>query len=86
MVASHAPPPPTGPWACALTGNQTSDPLVLRLALNPLSHTSQGSTVRFFSEPILVQPEPNCQTQRESRSNTSLPDVLYQDPAKKRMK
>ena len=29
--------------ACALTGNQTSDPLVHRLALNPLSHTSQGS-------------------------------------------
>ena len=35
-----------GTWpttkACALTGNQTSDHLVLRLALNPLSHTSQG--------------------------------------------
>ena len=28
--------------ACALTGNQTSDPLVDRLVLNPLSHTSQG--------------------------------------------
>ena len=28
--------------ACALTGNQTSDPLVHRLSLNPLSHTSQG--------------------------------------------
>ena len=28
--------------ACALTGNQTGDPLVHRLALNPLSHTSQG--------------------------------------------
>ena len=39
--------PPLGTWpatqACALTGNQTSDPLVLRPALNPLSHTSQGS-------------------------------------------
>ena len=36
-----------GTWpisqACALTGNQTSDPSVLRPALNPLSHTSQGS-------------------------------------------
>ena len=35
-----------GTWpttqACVLTGNQTSDPLVHRLALNPLSHTSQG--------------------------------------------
>ena len=29
--------------ACVLTGNQTSDPLAHRLALNPLSHTSQGS-------------------------------------------
>ena len=38
--------PPLGTWpatqACALTGNQTDDPLVHRLALNPLSHTSQG--------------------------------------------
>ena len=28
--------------ACSLTGNQTSDPLVHRPVLNPLSHTSQG--------------------------------------------
>ena len=38
--------PELGTWlttqACALTGNQTSDPLVLRPTLNPLSHTSQG--------------------------------------------
>ena len=38
--------PPLGTWsvtqACALTGNRTRDPLVHRLALNPLSHTSQG--------------------------------------------
>ena len=38
--------PPLGTWpaaqVCALTGNQTSDPLVCSLALNPLSHTSQG--------------------------------------------
>ena len=37
---------PTGTWpatqACSLTGNQTSDLLVHRPALNPLSHTSQG--------------------------------------------
>ena len=35
-----------GTWptarAYALTGNQTSDPLVQRPALSPLSHTSQG--------------------------------------------
>ena len=29
--------------ACALTGNQTGDPLVRRPALSPLSHTSQGN-------------------------------------------
>ena len=28
--------------ACAVTGNQTGNPLVCKLALNPLSHTSQG--------------------------------------------
>ena len=37
-----------GTWpttqACALTGNQTGDPLVHRLALNPLNHTIQGSS------------------------------------------
>ena len=51
VVASHA--PPTGDLAktqaCALTGNQTSDPLVHRLALNPLNHTSQGSFWPFLS-------------------------------------
>ena len=43
--------PPLGTWpaiqACALTGNQTSEPLVHRLALNPLSHTSQGYFYHF---------------------------------------
>ena len=38
--------PLRGSWpatqACALIENQTSDPLVCRLALDPLSHTSQG--------------------------------------------
>ena len=37
--------PPLGTWpttqACTLTGNQTSDPLVPRPALSPLSRTSQ---------------------------------------------
>ena len=40
--------PQLGTWpatqACALTGNRTGDPLVRRLALNPLNHTSQGSS------------------------------------------
>ena len=31
--------------ACALTGNQTGNPLVHRPALSPLSHTSQGKPV-----------------------------------------
>ena len=43
--------PLLGTWsttqACALTGNQTNDPLVHRLELNPLSHTSQ-SYLSFF--------------------------------------
>ena len=38
--------PLLGAWpatqACALAGNRTSNPLVCRLALNPVSHTSQG--------------------------------------------
>ena len=33
--------------ACAVTGNQTSNPLVHSPALNPLSHTSQGQTSFF---------------------------------------
>ena len=39
--------PLLGTWpttqSCALTGNETHDPLVGRLALNPLSHISQGT-------------------------------------------
>ena len=39
--------PQLGTWpttqACALTGNQTGDLLVHRLALNPLSHISLGT-------------------------------------------
>ena len=44
VVASHVPPTRdlTRNQACVLTGNQTSNPLIHRPALNPLSHTSQG--------------------------------------------
>ena len=46
------PPPLLGTWpatlACALTGTWTSDPLVLRLAPNPLSHTSKSLKTFFF--------------------------------------
>ena len=45
--------PLLGTWpstqACALTGNQTRDPLVHRLVLSPLSHTSQGSFVLSYN-------------------------------------
>ena len=34
--------------ACALIGNRTGNPLVSRLVLNPLSHTSQGQCIYFF--------------------------------------
>ena len=44
--------PLLGTWpaiqACALTGNQPGDPLVFRLALNPLSHTSQGNIIFYL--------------------------------------
>ena len=44
--------PQLGTWpatqACALTGNQTSDLLVCRPALSPLSHTSQGPQIYFL--------------------------------------
>ena len=59
MVASRTPLLATWPatQACALTGNGTGDPLVHRLVLNPLSHTSQGksdvSFVQFILEYIL---------------------------------
>ena len=54
--------PLLGTWpetqACALTGNQTGDLLVLRPVLNPLSHTSQGhrSVYTFFPQPFLLTP------------------------------
>ena len=51
--------PLPGTWpatqACAPTGNRTGDPLVHRLALNPLSHTSQGMILLFlFLLPVLM--------------------------------
>ena len=45
-----------GTWpatqARALTRNQISNPLVCRLALNPLSHTSQGHSQAFKFGPF----------------------------------
>ena len=53
VVASHMLLPGDPSRNPALTGNQTSNPLVHRLVLNPLSHTNQGqrgsiSTVRML--------------------------------------
>ena len=46
-----------GTWpaiqVCALTGNQTSDLLVHRPGLNPLSHTSQGCFYLFEEHHII---------------------------------
>ena len=50
--------PLLGTWpttqACVLTENQTDDPLVRRLALNPLNHTSQGC-IQYFQLMISKQ-------------------------------
>ena len=50
VVASDA--SPLGTWpatrACALTRNQTGDPLVYKPALSPLNYTSQGPLLIFI--------------------------------------
>ena len=49
-------PPLLGTWpetqACALTGNLTSNPLVRRPALNPLSHANQAFPILSSKEKI----------------------------------
>ena len=52
--------PLLGTWtttqACALTENRTSDPLVYRLVLNPLSHTIQDKDSNLcFSFSVISQ-------------------------------
>ena len=48
--------PQLGTWPatqeCALTGNRTSNPLVCRPMLNPLSYTSQACFFGFFYNPF----------------------------------
>ena len=50
--------PLLGTWrttqACALTGNWTCDPLVLRRALNPLSHNQSGWFFEFYKKIVNV--------------------------------
>ena len=52
--------PLLGTWpatqACALTGNRTGNPLVHRLALNPLNHTSQGRISLFNRHNTITSP------------------------------
>ena len=40
--------------SCALSGNQTGDPLVDRPALNPLSHSSHGLCLKILKQKKLV--------------------------------
>ena len=51
--------PLLGTWpatqACALTGNQSGNPLVRRLVLNPLSHTNQESERFCHSNHLMLQ-------------------------------
>ena len=62
--------PLLGTWpetqACALTENRTGNPLILRLSLSPLSHTSQGSflvySVRFSKYDIMSSANRNIFT------------------------
>ena len=50
--------PLVGTWlatqACALTGNQSGDPLVCRPALSPVSHTSQSIEGILFYDFVFV--------------------------------
>ena len=61
MVSSHTPywGPGPQPRHVPCTGNRTHNPLVRRLVLNPLSHTSQGRRLVFrytvFEIPTIIQ-------------------------------
>ena len=50
--------PQLGTWskiqACSSTGNPNGDLSVHRLVLNPLSHTSQGSSRVFYKQDIVA--------------------------------
>ena len=74
--------PAPGTWpetqACALTGNQTGNLLVHRLALNPLSHTSQGS--RYFIQIISWN---FCSVDNDNINNTSIFNIQDSFPDNK---
>ena len=58
--------PQLGTWpatqACALTGNQSGDLLVPRLAHNPLSHTSQGSSPTILNDSLAGYSRLGCRS------------------------
>ena len=65
--------PLLGAWpitqACALTGNRTSNPLVRRPELKPLSHTSQGMGGNVFKQCRLsfnIYQAPVCTSTQDS--------------------
>ena len=57
VVASYM--PPMGTWpatqACALTGNQTCNPLLHRPILNPLSYNSQGKNWHSYALNLTIK-------------------------------
>ena len=65
--------PLLGTWsatqACALTGNQTNDPLVSRPELNLLSHTSHGHFIKAFAT---VFPNKQCSCFYNSKTSNFL--------------
>ena len=79
------PQPPLGTWpttqACALTGNRTSNTVVRRLVLNPLSHTTQG--VLLFINYCTIFQMNNCKPMVLLPHPAYKKDVgyfLYKDP------
>ena len=73
---SQQPQPGTWPTtqACALTGNRTHDLPVCRLALNPLSHTSQGQCFpRCALENLKARHKTGKKDSQVKRSHTHRP-------------
>ena len=72
--------PLLGTWlatqACALTGNQTNDPLVRRPVLNPLSHTSQSITKPLLYEMLKGSKKKKIKTMNiKTTTNSQLPKL-----------
>ena len=74
--------PLLGTWpttqACALTGNQTGDPLVHRPKLNPLSHTSQGQQLSSSQAAIRNNPKNHQLVNGLTKSGIPMPVEFLQ--------